>query len=192
MEEVESLIDRSAERYKAGVLRSRRSLNTSQSGAFTVASGIGAYSKIPGPLRNDDYISSSADVDPLCQYKNASRVELILETLPYLAMIQRSKAAAFPDVRELEQITEFRGLDKLSDEVVGNNDEVWSSLDGDAADRATTTALRGFSIKKTRTYKQPSGSTAAAPPPTLHGEIATATEPATEKLWLSDDDIEDE
>lgn len=188
MEEVESLIDRSAERYKAGTLHSRRSLNTPQSGA-TVASGIGTYSKSSGPLGNDDYNSSSADVDPLCQCKNASREELILETLPYLAMIQRSKAAAFPDVRELEQITEFRGLDKLSDEIVGNN-EVWSSLDRDA-DRATTTAFsRGSSIK-TRTYKQqPSGSSAAAapPPPTLRGE----TEPEIEKLWLSDDDIEDE
>lgn len=177
IEEVESLIDRSAERYKAGVLHSRRSLDTSQSGA-TAASGIGAHGKTSGPSRNNDSNSSSTDVDPLCQYKNASRVELILETLPYLAMIQRSKATS-PDVGELEKITEFHGLDKLSSEVLGH-DEGWSILDRDAD---SAKAFRHSSIKSRITKQQPPGSAA----PTLRDDNTEIG-----KLWLSDDDIEDE
>lgn len=168
IEEVESLVDRWAERYKAGVLPPKRLLDASRSEATVVKSS----GKFSGALSSDD-CNSIADADLLCQCKNASTRELVLETLPYLTMIERSKATSF-DLRNLEKITEFHGLDKLSNESFDN--EVWPVLDRDV----DTLAARGSSTKP-RTNRHP-GSAA----PALNEEIETG------KLWLSDDDIEDE
>lgn len=173
VEEVESLVNRWVERHEAEILLAKRAPNSSQSGARVAQRG-GTFLDASS---NDDYNSMPSDAGFLCHFKNASRLELILETLPYLAMIERAKGTSV-DIRDLEKVTEFRGLDKLSNEFLDN--EIWPGLDRDADILAT----RGSSSKPGSNIQPESTA------PALTEEIETETKAG--KLWLSDDDIEDD
>jgi cell cycle checkpoint protein len=170
-EEVESLVDRWTRRYEAGFPSLERSSNKSQSWA-TLTKGIEGPGNFPEARGNDDCNSLPHQASLLCQNKSASRVELILETLPYLTQIERCKSTSF-QLEELQKITEFSGLDQLSDEVFDNEDVV-SALDHHVnittAHESSTNAM----------VQQPGLA------PKFSGE------PEIEKLWLSDDDIEDD
>ena len=183
IEEVESLVDRWAERDKAGVILAKRLPNASQS----MATAIQTNMKFSRPFPSDDSNSTLPDAFPSSHCKNASRLELILETLPYLTMIERAGTTPSSiDLQNLEKITELHGLDKLSDELCAN--EAWSGLDPDAN---ILTATRGSSSKsnsKTRLESASAVAAAAAPTP----QEAMETETNAAKLWLSDDDIEDD
>ena len=178
IEEIESLVDRWAAQYEAGDFRPRRLPNTSPSES-TAVNRLGVGDKTPGAASKDDGNSLPSGADLLYSHKSTSRVELILETLPYVAMIQRSNAT-FSTFGGLEKITVFRGFDKkLDDEVLDGNDEVWPDLDHNANNLA---AHGGTSMNPRTSNNKPQGSTAV---PALNNDAPM------EKFWLSDDDIED-
>ena len=178
IEEVESLIDRWAQQREAGIVLPKGLPDASQSRATAIqCSGKSFRSS-----RHDDSNSPAASDAPLpLHFKNASRLELILETLPYLTLIERTKGPSV-DLRNLEKITQVRGLDKLSNELFEN--EVGSGLDRDA----DILAARGSS-SKSRSNRQ---SESAAVTRALNEAIETENETYPAKLWLSDDDIEDD
>lgn len=181
IEAVDSMVDRWAEREKAGVLLSKDLPDVSQSRATAVQSSGKSF----GSFRNDDSNSTPSDAFSSSHYKNASRLELILETLPYLTMIERTKGVSI-DVQNLEKITELHGLDELSNELVDDGEE-WSSFGPDA--NIPVSAARGSS-SKSRSNRRTESATATAP--ALHEATMTETETTSSKLWLSDDDIEDD
>lgn len=172
IEEVESFVDQWAERYTAD-LNTKRLPDASRFGA-TAAQHSETFSEASNV---DGCKFMSSDAELLCQYKNASRLELILETLPHLAIIERAKGSSV-NLRNLQKITEFHGLDKLSNEFLEN--EVWPGLDRDVDFSAGS-----VSSQKPRSDRQPEPVV-----PTLNEEIEV--EIKTGKLWLSDDDIEDD
>ena len=183
IEEVESLVDQWAERHKAGTLLLKRLPDASQSRAAAAVQSGGKFSEASP---KDDYISIASDPPLPCQFKNASRHELILETLPYFSMIARAKGTTTSvDLRNLEKITELRGLDnKLSQELL-DNDEAWPGLDHDV----NIPAARRVSSKP-RTNRPPESEKTQALNENIEIEPETVTQ--TGKLWLSDDDIEDD
>ena len=117
---------------------------------------------------------------------NAARHEMILERLPYLAQILRHRhklKRPNTDLRQLEKVTQFRGIDAPSDDLSEEEDEQQSSLAQWTTDRP------------------------AEPGPGLRSRIGAGwwrkggeddgnqgrfnVERGVEKLVLSDDDIED-
>lgn len=182
-EEVGSLINRWTKRYEAGVPLREHSSNKPQSWSTGIKRTGGPsnhYSEAKS--NNDNYNSLPHPPNPLCQKKNASKVELILETLPYLALIERCcKSPSLQLLDELEQITEFHGLDKLSEEVPDDNDVI-SPPPPDYEASIMMTAQESSSKKKNMIIKQPE------PTPKIREE----PEIEIVKLWLSDDDIEDD
>lgn len=183
-EEVESLVDRWAERQKAEIQLPRPLPDAFQSRATAIQDSR----KSPEASHSDDSKSMPPRAPSPYHFKNASRLELILETLPYLTMIERAKGTHSVDLHNLEKITEFHGLEKLSNELFENEVEVWSGQDPDADILA---AARG-SLSKPRPTRQSESAAEAARAPALNEAIETEIETKTEKLWLSDDDIEDD
>ncbi len=118
--------------------------------------------------------SRTGDEHSLSGRCTASNEELLLERLPYIAKIERRKGGSRGG-NEVEKITTFRGIGSVSEEQ-SDDDE----LEAEAArDRA------------------------AMPPPAAPGGglgvgggkgllgATTQLEDRVEKLWLSEDDIED-
>jgi cell cycle checkpoint protein len=170
IEEVKSLVDRWAERYDDGFLHSERSSGPFQPGA-TMVPGFGARGTNAGALRDGDGNRLPCEADFRCQSKNASRVELILETLPYLAHIERCRTRSLR-FRELAKITEFPSLNQLSH-----------------AGRDPDEGCRPGLGRHPDVAGAPGSSTEAR----KKGQPGSVSEEADiGKLWLSDDDIEDE
>lgn len=184
IEEVESLIDRWAQQREAGIVLPKGLPDASQSRATAFQCSRKSFKS----FRHDDSDSAAASDAPLpLHFKNASRLELILETLPYLTLIERTKGPSV-DLRNLEKITEFHGLDKISNEHFEN--EVGPGLDPDA----NILAARESS-SRSRSTKRPESAAAAAAralSEAIEAKTETETETQAAKLWLSEDDIEDD
>lgn len=187
IEEVESLVDRCGTRYEAGPLHSQRASASSHSPG-TAINGLGARGKPLETISHDDRTFLPTDIaDSTARFQNSSRAELILETLPYLAIIERSKAVFGDTLRELEKITEFQtnnNINNLSHRIIVDSDEIWPNLDPNADHSAAHSKDRDHaSLKSKMNGRSVSTALSALSPPTK-AEMA--------KLWLSDDDIEDE
>jgi len=119
--------------------------------------------------------SRAGDERSLSGRCTASNEELLLERLPYIAKIERKKGDSRGG-NEVEKITTFRGMSSSTEEQ-SDDDELAAET---ARDRN------------------------AMPPPAMPGDglgvggrnpllgAATQLEDGVEKLWLSEDDIEDE
>lgn len=94
--------------------------------------------------------------------------ELLLERLPYIANIQRPKGG-FRAGSELEKITTFHGINAPAGEQEENDELV-------------------IEAKRDRKLMPPP---AIVPGAKASGDAAAQVEDGVEKLWLSDDDIED-
>ncbi|KAG6999294.1 hypothetical protein G7Y79_00036g072500 [Physcia stellaris] len=114
--------------------------------------------------------SENPDHDYIMSRTHSTQAELILERLPYIAKIQRSKSlhGQSPD---LERITQFNGINMAADETVEDDD-------------LTIMAKKDKALMP--------------PPPTSGKGVKAVQDKAIElgedvwKLYLSDDDIEDD
>lgn len=110
---------------------------------------------------------------------HCTNVELVVERLPYAAMIRRYESPlGFP--KDLESITQFRGIDRL-------NDDISHDVDGNGAGMAPTRA-RERSTKTDSSYFTP------RPKASKDGDVTVASliNDEVERLFLTDDDIEDD
>lgn len=97
----------------------------------------------------------------------SNRTEMLLERLPYMALIRRHSQSS-KDARELEKITAFSGVGSQSEELPDEED------DGATEEARHSKRKAGRPVKEER-----------------HGVIRIQTDDL-EKLVLSDDDIEDD
>ena len=180
MEEVESLIDRWASRYSAGVATSEPLHNRPK---FL---GPAPSNRPPSTLSTSDTILSTptqqGTAEPHRTGLNATKHSLVLETLPYVAHIERSRNHIGPGTRhllgELETMTQFTGVRPPSEPgSVNDNDDDEGDADGGWG--------RGTAGSKPRMDFRTRGRGAG-------GDLASVqAEERAEKLFLSDDDIED-
>lgn len=165
MEEVESLIDHWAIRNRSAGLVSNTLVDPhhseypgSAAAAAAAPSGIAAW--------NSSMLETTAESSSRTGGINATKTELVLETLPYVAKIEKSKTST-PDlyhvVDYLEKVTQFQGTRALE------NGELF---DTDPDSSFTASLPRNWKLKV--------------------GENDTHFSfPTVGKLYLSDDDIED-
>ena len=116
-EEIEGLVDRwintSTDQHRIGEVNTKRFASELES--------VETWSKKPSYF--DCGASSSQEVvAPYIVCGNLARVEMILERLPYIAKIAR-QGRMFHRMQELEQITQFRGIDTPTDNVSEEEDD---------------------------------------------------------------------
>ncbi|KZF23835.1 hypothetical protein L228DRAFT_238351 [Xylona heveae TC161] len=131
---------------------------------------------------------------------NSARREMLLERLPYTALIQRrGNKSASSNLQMLDQITSFRGIGGASDELLddeGDEDTVppvrdWTTdRDPDSVFPGSRSASSFLPLKREPpARRQPAHSSR---PPDTSGIPGLSFESQVQKLVLSDDDIEDD
>ena len=140
-------------------------------------SGVGTWKQRNGPVKvcdNDPGLPHMARV-------LTSRVDMICERLPYVAHIQGKDGY---DVGDLSKITQFKGIGVQEEEDLGEDDMIGSVLDLPAADAAADHASKSPQKRRIAAlFGQQRGMSSALQ--TLD------TEERLEKLYISEDDIED-
>ncbi|KAI9880299.1 MAG: Cell cycle checkpoint protein rad17 [Pleopsidium flavum] len=140
---------------------------------------VGDYK--PRPIASP---SSEEAPNPGVTGGNNARREMILERLPYMAKINRYKPHCSTNLRDLEKITQFRGIEVQSDQVPDDESDL-SPLDQWTTDRPAESghlSQKPVSVSRTSNEdKRREGFGSRLPV----GKQA-------EKLVLSDDDIEDD
>ncbi|KAH8593337.1 Rad17 cell cycle checkpoint protein-domain-containing protein [Bisporella sp. PMI_857] len=121
--------------------------------------------------------SKEADAAPLMAVGISARKEMLLERLPYMTQITKSRKGAFSSIalREMEKVTTFKGIGGPIDEEPDDNDDA-----GVGEQWATDKPGEGMSPKKRGLVMRGRGTASGVP---LQQE---------QKLVLSDDDIEDD
>ncbi|KJR81732.1 cell cycle checkpoint protein [Sporothrix schenckii 1099-18] len=159
--------------------------------------------------------SSSLPPPPLLSLGSSARKELLLERLPYMALIARSKRCSFGSMgmRDLEKVVSFHGIGAAA-AATGNDDADEDAADansgigagmsmGDdawATDRPTDDSQS--SPRKPRRPLQAYGRQPAPPPPPANGRASKMQANDADdldvlpglpmyNLYLSDDDIEE-
>lgn len=164
IEECESLVDQWTDRYRA-------SIAVLVTGAEAAENSQHQY--------NDSHKDKAASRTGIF----CTKTELILERLPYIAKIQHSNPTS-SDMGELERITRFDGVQTLSDEVPDENSENFPML----KQAFEKTPRIGPAPPKLKT-----GSKRANQDGNDEGARAISQpESGIGKLYLSDDDIEDD
>lgn len=143
-------------------------------------------SNLVGDIKSKSTASTSSEEAPnrLVMGGNSARQEMILERFPYMAKINRNKPGCSTNIRELEKITQFRGIEVQGDEVPDDEDNL-SPLDQWTTDRpAESGSSRPKRIRASRESNEAK---------TREGfGFRLPVEKEVEKLVLSDDDIEDD
>lgn len=129
--------------------------------------------------------SSEQDPTPLTTGGNTARQEMILDRLPYMAKITRSKTHFNPTtLRDLEKATQFRGIENQIDDVPDDDEDELSPLEQWSTDRPAESQVvkrAGGSWRKEEKEKTSEGFGFHLP-----------VEKEVQKLVLSDDDIVDD
>ena len=176
-EEIERLVDRWIDASQSG-----------NPGLRPVAGSIESWNNKSSSLHPGDPSSPTLHDDthlPMQIRANAARTEMILEQLPYIVRIKRMDIS-LNLLRELEKITQFRGVEQLKDQVVDECDEddvipntTW----------ATDNPIESRDSNRQHIAKQAIGTDKQ------QKQVFDSAVPAAklvESLVLSDDDIEDD
>ena len=182
-EEIESLVDNWINRSSTSLYGGEHAGSTHDTPPAKPGSVETWKSNLVSNVEADHSASDSSDVPSACLASGriTARQEMILERLPYVTQIHRAKRDRPTHLRDLEKITQFRGLDTESndddDDVTGGEDEPLDHWTTDQpAEAAATTRKRA---------------------PGHVGKIAEGfsgrgtAEKGIAGLVLSDDDIED-
>ena len=173
IEETEGLIDRWTDPYFTASRAQPEESGRSNGGveAWNIRSSASTASPLPPRAAND--VSSA-----LLLGGNSARAEMILERLPYIAKIE-CRHPNSQRVRELEKMTQFRGVRAPTDEVPDEDNEISIVSSPTAATRSKMRLRLGTATVENENESHGLGST------TSGAQLA-------EKLVLSDDDIEDD
>lgn len=171
MEEVETLVDQWASQYGAGVTRSRPVTEEHE----YASGGVAAWSRQSSFFDTSASRSSQDAVQLHRAGMSATKNEMILETLPYIAKLERCRPEDVDRLNELNKVTQFHGIHAPSNQASEQNDD-----DGISS-----------TMPMTRSGPNPS------PKDQTRADLISSvfTLPAKiglGKLYLSDDDIEDD
>ena len=171
MEEVEILVDQWASRYGAGVIPLRPATEEHKYAPCDVA----AWSR-QSSLFDTSASGSTKDAVQLHQTSmSATKTELILETLPYVAKLERCRPRNGDRLNELDKMTQFHGICVPSDEIQEENDN-----DGTPPNMSIIRSETDPGLKDKRRDDL------------ISSVFTLPAETGLGKLYLSDDDIEDD
>jgi len=180
MEEVDEFVERWIHRLRSGIALLKQSAGTRGQQFANIKSNTKVANSADAGKHSSQ--PDQDDFEPIRTSLNCTKAELILERLPYITKIEQ-RLPTSSHLRELEKITQFHGLSIPNDE---------SSEDEDTdqpAPAAAWTTDRPADIKTEDSAPfQPPGSTQIAAKSTT---LALPAEEEMEKMFLSDDDIED-
>lgn len=173
MEEVEMLVDQWTSQHAVGVARSRPA--TQEPGY--AASGVADWSR-QSSVFDASASGSTQEADHRQQTgMSGTKSELILETLPYIAQLERCRPGTIDGLGDLEKMTQFHGIhapsNQASDEDKDGDEGIHSSTSiiGTGADPGLQDQRKGKAI---------------------FSVFALPADIGVGKLYLSDDDIEDD
>lgn len=169
-EEVESLIDQWASRYIAGLTPLTPSPSTTPGASSQKPNSSSTFAPIPHhPPTPPPPINISL---PPCPVTTSTKTALLLDTLPYVTAIERAANPASPLLADLETVTRFRARSAAFEtEDAGEGEGEGEEEGGKDAVGGGKLMDRGWG-----------------------GGIRSVTVPVEnemQRLWLSDDDIED-
>lgn len=107
------------------------------------------------------------------------QIELILETLPYVTQIKRCSPEG-SKIEQLEKVTRFHGITAPTDDISEDEDMYISLESAIGQPQVISKSVLGIDSKKKGTQQEPQNLS-----------LSHLAQTGTEKLWLSDDDIED-
>lgn len=174
IEETNDLIDLVISRLSGR--QTQRPQNSAASGVSSWHGRQGGFLANSSSSPNDDEASSDSMPPRLDLHKDS----LVLDILPYLTKIKSSRGE---DITMLRKITQMRGFD------VSTNDDAEGDGTTDPVSATVRLTQKVEAVHETiqsRHRKQQSTSSVAGMERKTSGE-----EPAIEKLWIEDDDIED-
>ncbi|KAK4695974.1 cell cycle checkpoint protein, partial [Lecanoromycetidae sp. Uapishka_2] len=165
MEETEGLVDRWADRLRAGNTSARKTI----SNARGIFADINSKNQTTSSRSFETTLNvpEGDEVEPVRTTLSCTKAELILERLPFVAKIEQGNAAP-AHLNEIEKITQFHGINAPSDETSDN--EIVDEMA--PATRLAALQHAGHPGKEAETLMLP-------------------VEEEVEKLYLSEDDIED-
>lgn len=182
IEEIESLVCRWTSRFRVGInLFGHAKHDPSRQFAASTIRGQG-----PCSADNAGHPSEACenDIEPLRTSLGCTKHEMVLERLPYITRIVQGNRTS-PHFNELDRITQFRGVNALIEECSDDDDsEVPSATpewntDLPAGGNAVIPALAGLQSEVTEVGKEANTQVFS-----VESDIG--------KLYLSEDDIEDE
>lgn len=179
MEEVDSLVDQWTHRLRFGSgLLGQPARNRTHQCASVLSNGQQSASiDTHHPPQQPD----QCEPEPVSTSLNCTKAELILERLPYITKFEQHSTASIL-LHDLEKITQFRGIPVPSSEV---------SDDEDANDFAP---VAEWTTDRPREFKPASSATPLLGVGQAGKDANTLVLPVeaeVEKMFLSDDDIED-
>lgn len=170
VEEVESLVDRWTKQCEAGLKLSEHPFGRGNH----VVNGVVAWNR-QSPVSSNSTFGWIQDTGlPHRTGMNMTKIDLILETLPYVAKIERCNPSHIYSLGDLERITQHCSVRSVNDQVSDDDcDEIGSS----------TSAMKSTAESRHRDADRGNKDSAG---PVLPAEIGFG------KLFLSDDEIEDD
>ena len=179
MEEIDIYINQSIDRLRTGVFPSKQSLNT-RDHQFAETRSNGKVSRPPG-TEDCSQKEDQEGLEPPHTALNFTKAELILERLPYVARIGQQTPAS-SDLRRLKKITQFLCITDPHGETSEDDD-----TDEPLIVPEWTTDLP-VDLKAECSTDLQQSARQAKKGPTTH---VSPTGEEVEKMYLSDDDIED-
>ena len=177
MEEIDGLVDTWTDRFRVGVMPSGRPLHSA--GRHFITSNS----------REIRTVSADSDgheaTEPMRTSLNCTKAELILERLPYITKVEQRNPAS-TRLNELEKITQFHGIGAPTEEVSDEENVDDTAL---VTEWTTDRPVDGKSekIASTTVIGQGAGQGGQDKDTTV-----VPVEEEVGKLYLSDDDIEDD
>lgn len=169
MEEIESLADRWSRRCGAGLIISEPALGKGNDPGLVALRGVAAWNR-QSPVRGISAFERTQDTGGI----KLTKTDLVLETLPYVAKIARCNPSHFHGLGELKRIIQHCGMDPANDQLSDDDrDEMDSSI----------SAMNSTIEPRRRDVDSCNKNSVRLSPP---AEIGSG------KLYLSDDEIEDD
>ena len=177
MEEIDGLVGMWTDRFRVGVMSSGSPLHSA--GRHFITSN--SKEIITVPADSDGHVAT----EPVRTTLNCTKAELILERLPYITKVEQ-RNPTLTRLNELEKITQFHGIGGPTEE--GSDED---NVDDTAFAREWTTDRPADGKSEKTASRAVTGQGAGQ-----GGQDANMTlvpvEEEVEKLYLSDDDIEDD
>ena len=177
MEEIDGYLDRWLDRLRAGASSSKHLVSAGSKQFANIKAKDTHFNSNSGESNLQQ--ADQEEIEPVRTNLNCTKAELLLERLPYITRIeQRSHASSM--LLELEKMTQFRGIEALSGEL------------SDEEDAEDPTPLADWTTD--RPVDSKTGGSASLQHGQVGNEASTLVLPdeeEVEKMYLSDDDIED-
>lgn len=174
IEEVESLVDRWTRQCGASLTLFEPAYGERNDAGFVALSNAAAWNR-QSPVPSDSAVGCTQDTGPFHRTSmNMTKIDLILETLPYVAKIERCNPSLVHGLDELERITQSRSIHLANSQA--------SDDDRDEMD-SSTSAMKSTIESRRRDVDKGNNSPAR---PALPAETGLG------KLYLSEDEIEDD